>query len=75
MKVFNLLNNTELEFDDKTVDVYAVVYAHVTEDRPELSSTFFNSVHDKTLETFYKSMPIIIGRSSVSCGNWATIKR
>lgn len=76
VKVFALGDDFEMLFDAGTVPKYAVAYAHITEDRKELTSAFFHAVHDKTLDEFYAKHNIVFTESggSIACGNWAARK-
>jgi hypothetical protein len=68
LRVFNLLNDQEIFFDDHTVPEYAVRYCHAVESE-KLASWFFNA----TLEE-REILKITNGRKSIACGNWATLK-
>lgn len=70
---FNLLENSSMSFDDKTDPEYAVCYAYVTTDAPELSSAFFAAIHGGSFEAFKTKLPIVRGKDTVACGDWAAL--
>ena len=69
MNAINLMNNIEYSFDEKTAPIYAVCYAYCEENLR--LSWFFNHCHSNTLENAYKELPIITGKNTIACGDWA----
>lgn len=69
MYAFNILTDEEIHFDDATTAEWAVAYGYCEENN--LMSILFHHCHDKTLPQFYKKLPMIYGRFSVGCGDWA----
>lgn len=72
VKVYDLKSDKELHFDANTDPVYAVRYAHVTEDRPELSSWFFAAIQDRKQNEIERKLPVTKTATTVCCGDWAT---
>ena len=69
MYAFNILTDEEIHFDGRTSAEYAVAYAYCEENN--LMSTLFSHCLSLTLQEFYKTLPMIYGRQSVGCGDWA----
>lgn len=71
MKVMNLSNDSVLEFDADTDASYAVAYAYCEENGklPQL----FNACHSRTVPSFLKTLPMVYGEMSVSCGDWSAM--
>lgn len=69
-KTINLATSEEMTFDDKTLPVYAVVYAYCMENN--LISELFKHCHDNTLNNLYAKLDISYGKYSVACGDWAS---
>jgi hypothetical protein len=68
MKVFNLSNDSEMEFSHNDAE-QAVCYAYAEE--KNLLSLFFSMVqNDMPLNEKFN---VVRGSRSISCGNWATL--
>lgn len=70
--VYDLKSDKEIHFDDKTDPAYAVRYAHVTEDQPELSSWFFAAIQDGKRDEIELKLPVIKSATTIACGDWVT---
>jgi hypothetical protein len=68
LKVFNLVTDEEVFFDDHTVPEYAVRYCHAVEDA-KLASWFFNASPEQR-----EILKVTKGKKSIACGNWATMR-
>ena len=72
MKVFNLLNDIELEYLDCVTPLEAVTQAYCEENR--LLSAWNYARYNRSKGEFYKftdTLPVVFGACSVLCGNWA----
>lgn len=72
MKAINLISGDALEFDDKTVPMYAVVYGYCSENN--LMSRLFFNVHNQSLDDFYIELPLYEGKKTIACGDWVCRK-
>jgi hypothetical protein len=68
MKVFNLLNGSEMEFSHNNAE-QAVCYAYAKE--KNMLSLFFSMVQDGRPLT--EKFSVVRGSSSIACGDWATL--
>lgn len=69
MKTINLLNEQELHFDDDTAAAWAVAYGYCSENNK--MSWLFTQCNNNNMENAYKELPIVQGKKTISCGNWA----
>lgn len=70
MKVYNLADDRELQFDPDTDPTWGVAYAYCEESNR--LDWLFDNLYAYTLAAAYAQLPIVIGMTSVACGNWAT---
>ena len=72
MKVFNLLDDRELQYLDCVTPLEAVTQAYCEENR--LLSAWNYARYNRSKGEFYKftdTLPVFFGSCSVSCGEWA----
>ena len=72
MKVFNLLDDRELQYLDCVTPIEAVTQAYCEE--KSLLSAWNYARHSRSKGEFYKftdTLPVVFGACSVLCGNWA----
>ena len=71
IKVFNLLTDETLHFDDdvKYGPEWAVAYAWCEEHN--YMSLLFSHFHDGTFAEFFKTLPVTRGKQSIACGDFA----
>lgn len=68
-KVFNLASDSISQFSDDLSSIYCVAYCYC-QDNNMMSKLFYN-LHNKTLESLYTQLPIVMGKNTVSCGDFA----
>jgi hypothetical protein len=68
MKVFNLLNGSEMEFSHDNAE-RAVCYAYAEE--KNMLSLFFSIVQNG--RPLNEKFIVVRGGSSIACGDWATL--
>jgi hypothetical protein len=68
MKVFNLGNDTEVEFID-TDPEWAVAYCYCGDNL--MLSALYAAREDGRLHEFYRTLPFTSSQFSVACGDWA----
>ena len=67
--VLNLATFDKMSFMDDISSEWAVAYAYC--ENNNLMSWLFNNRWDNTLEKAYKELPMIYGKLTVACGDWA----
>jgi hypothetical protein len=68
---FNLTRDQSVSFDEATTPLWAVCYAYCEENNR--MSALFASAQDNKFLDFAKTLPVTVGKRSITCGDWAAL--
>ncbi len=72
MKARNVLTDIDFEFDKRTTPEWAVAYGYCEEHNR--MSELFSAAQDGQFIEFAKTLPLVFGDFTVSCGDWVALK-
>jgi hypothetical protein len=71
LHVHNLANDEVHIFDHNTAPIYGVCQCYAWSSG--LSDEFNKQTLAGTLEVYYKTLPVVVGARTVSCGDWVAL--